>query len=242
MEDGRTAIAEIVPYIVPFTPVTASCASSPALISATEVASTVALTIHEFVLMTSISDDDEAELAADPVPEPPEPEPPEPEPPDPEPPEPDPETCSPTVRPTLATTPLIGDVSVAPASAVLAELSAFCAAVRAAWSAVSCAAETSVSPSTLAWSAATVALFCATVAASDAESIVASFCPFETVCPTVAVTEVTTPDDENPRVSSVAGASVPLAVTVCRRVPVLTVCVVVVTCADAGELPLLATR
>ena len=54
---------EIVPYIVPFTPVTVSCASSPTLISATEGASTVALTIHEFVLMTSIPDDDEAELA-----------------------------------------------------------------------------------------------------------------------------------------------------------------------------------
>ncbi len=99
-----------------------------------------------------------------------------------------------------------------------------------------------MSSSTLAWSVATVALSCATVAASDAESIVASFWPFETACPTVATTEVTTPDDEKPRVSSTAGASVQLAVTACRRVPVLTVSVVVVTCADAGELPLLATR
>src|ERR1700723_3363115 len=164
---------------MPVTPVTASCASSPALISATEVASTVALTIHELVLISSIPDDEESELAADPVPElpelpepePPDPDPPDPDPPDPDPPDPDPETCSPTVSPTLATTPLIGDVSVAPASAVLAELSAFSAAVRAAWSAVNCAAETSVSSSTLAWSVATVALSCATVAASAAGPI-----------------------------------------------------------------------
>jgi hypothetical protein len=63
------------------------------------------------------------------------------------------------VSPTLATTPLIGDVRVAPASAVWADVTWFWAAVRAAWSAASWAAVALFvsSESTLAWSVATVA-------------------------------------------------------------------------------------
>src|SRR5215831_16344166 len=81
-------------------------------------------------------------------------EPPEDEPPPPLPPElpelPEPDTCWPTVRLTDATTPLIGEVSLACARACSASVTWFWAAVTAAWSAASCS---EVAPDPEAWSA-----------------------------------------------------------------------------------------
>jgi hypothetical protein len=73
--------------------------------------------------------------------------------------------------------------------------------------------------------------------------IVASAWPAVTVSPSVAVTDVTTPEEEKVSVSSAAGASVPVADTACRMVPVAIVSVVVVVvAAAAGELPLLTAK
>src|SRR5882724_1355451 len=127
-----------------------------------------------------------------PLPEPPPPEPP-PEPPPPELPAPD--TCWPADKLTDATTPVIGEVSLACARACSASVTWLPAAVTAAWSAVSCAA---VTAHPAAWSADSfaasddrVAFAWATLAASEAEFTVASTCPALTFCPTVTATEVT---------------------------------------------------
>src|SRR5690349_8782693 len=110
----------------------ASCAWLPTLISPTELASTVALTIHEFSLMTSTcaSEDEDEDEPVDEPPLPPFPPFP-PFPPDDE----LPETDSPTVRFTSATTPAMGDVNVADLSWSSAEASWLFAAVSAAESA-----------------------------------------------------------------------------------------------------------
>ncbi len=71
----------------------------------------------------------------------------------------------------------------------------------------------------------------------------ASAWPAVTVWPSVTDTEVTTPEEEKVSVSSAAGASVPVADTACRIVPVAMVSVVVVVVAAAAdELPLLTAK
>src|SRR3984885_7310234 len=135
---------------------------------------------------------------AEPVPDAPVPDPPDPPvppvPPEPLPPElPPPDTCWPTDRSTDATTPVIGDVRLASASACLASVTWFSAAVTAVWSAVSCALVTPAawSDESLAASVASVASAGARAADSDADLTVASPFPAVTFSPTVAETEVT---------------------------------------------------
>ena len=154
------------------------------------------------------------------MPDPPDPPLP-PEPPEPLPPElPSPDTCWPTDRSTDATTPVIGEVRLASASACLASVTWFSAAVTAAWSAVSCALVTAAawSDESLAASVASVASACATSADSDAELTVASTFPAVTFSPTVAETEVTWPEVAKLRFACWAGSIVPLDETVCRSV------------------------
>ena len=170
-----------------------------------------------------IVDDDEELL-------PPPPNPPvEPEP-DPEP-DPEPEfeelaeplTCWPTARLTLATTPVIGEVSAALVKAAWAELSWPWAAATEALSAANWVAvpPALVSAACLAWSVASAAAACATVAFSAAESTVASTWPAVTFCPAVTATLVTRPDTAKFSASCTAGSMVPVELRLCRIVPVL---------------------
>src|SRR5256885_11099792 len=169
----------------------------------------------------------------EPVPEPPAPPaPPPPEPPPelappelplPELPElPDPDTCWPAVRFTDATTPSIGEVSLASPRAPSASATWFWAAVTAASSAASCSEvipdPDASSDDTFALSEASVAFAWATLAASEAEFTVASTCPAATFCPTLTATEVTSPDAAKLRFAWLAGWIVPVEDAVCRSV------------------------
>ena len=101
------------------------------------------------------------------------------------------------MRFTSATTPAIGDVSVAADIACWAEVTWPCADVAAAVSAASCVEVvelSALSAATLACAVARVAWAWARFAVSVAVSIVASTVPALTRCPAVTATRVTLPE------------------------------------------------